>query len=91
MPKRVAPVPPPAAVATNHAALVASTVAPANAVGPTNATAKTNASLAAATAKPKFTKQQIAGLLRQLKLLFEEGLLTEEFYGKKVAEWEAAQ
>ncbi len=26
--------------------------------------------------KPKFTKQQVAGRLRQLKLLFEEGLLT---------------
>jgi hypothetical protein len=42
-------------------------------------------------AKPKFTKQQIVGRLREIKLLFEEGLLTEEFYCNKVAECEAAQ
>ncbi len=41
--------------------------------------------------KLKFTKQQVAGRLRQLKLLFEEGLLTEDFYARKVAECEAAQ
>ena len=28
---------------------------------------------------------------RQLKLLFEDGLLTEDFYARKVAECEAAQ
>jgi hypothetical protein len=53
----------------------------------TNAVAGTNA----AATKPKFTKQQIAGRLRQLKLLFEEGMLTDEFYNEKVAESEAAQ
>lgn len=41
-----------------------------------------------APAKPKFTKQQIAGRLRQLKLLYEEGLLTDGFYSAKVAECE---
>jgi hypothetical protein len=41
--------------------------------------------------KPKFTKQQVAGRLRQLKLLFEEGLLTEDFYARKVAECEAVR
>jgi hypothetical protein len=41
--------------------------------------------------KPKFTKQQIAGRLRQLKLLYEEGLLTDAFYDGKVTECEAAQ
>jgi len=41
------------------------------------------------TGKPKFTKQQVAGRLRQLKLLFEDGLLTEDFYDRKVAECEA--
>ena len=41
--------------------------------------------------KPKFTKQQVAGRLRQLKVLFEEGLLTDDFYDAKVAECEAAQ
>jgi hypothetical protein len=42
-----------------------------------------------AAAKPKFTKQQAAGRLRQLKLLFEDGLLTDDFYDRKVAECEA--
>jgi hypothetical protein len=41
--------------------------------------------------KPKFTKQQVAGRLRQLKLLYDEGWLTEEFYKRKVAECEEAQ
>ena len=40
--------------------------------------------------KPKFTKQQITGRLRELKLLFEDGLLTDDFYDQKVAECEAA-
>lgn len=43
-----------------------------------------------AAGKPKFTKQQIAGRLRQLKLLHDEGLLTDDFYNRKVAECEAA-
>lgn len=41
--------------------------------------------------KPKFSKQQVAGRLRQLKALFEEGLLTDEFYDARVAECEAAR
>jgi hypothetical protein len=48
------------------------------------------ASADAAAAKPKFTRKQVAGRLRQLKLLYEEGLLTDDFYDKKVAECEAA-
>jgi hypothetical protein len=40
---------------------------------------------------PKFTKQQIAGRLRQLRLLYEEGLLTAEFYRARVDECEAGQ
>ena len=43
----------------------------------------------AAAAKPKFTKQQVVNHLRQIKLLFEEGYLTEDFYDHKVAECEA--
>ena len=39
---------------------------------------------------PKFTKRQVAGRLRQLKLLYEEYLLTDNFYNRKVAECEAA-
>jgi hypothetical protein len=41
--------------------------------------------------KPTFSKQQVAGRLRQLKLLFEEGLLTDDFNDQKVAECEAAR
>jgi Concanavalin A-like lectin/glucanases superfamily len=41
--------------------------------------------------KPRFSKQQVAGRLRQLKLLFDEGLITEDFYARKVAECEAAR
>ena len=40
---------------------------------------------------PKFTKQQVAGLLRQLKRLYEDDLLTDDFYDQKVAECEAAR
>ena len=43
-----------------------------------------------AVAKPKFTKQQITNRLRQLKLLYEEELLTDEFYRAKVAECETS-
>jgi hypothetical protein len=43
----------------------------------------------AAPPKPKFSPQQIAGRLRQLKVLYEDGFLTDEFYDKKVAECEA--
>ena len=42
-------------------------------------------------AKPAFTKAQVAGRLRQLERLFEEKLLSEEFYRDRVAECEAAQ
>jgi len=49
------------------------------------------ASATASGEKPKFSKQQVAGRLRRLKLLFEDGLFTEAFYDAKVAECEAAQ
>ena len=55
---------------------------------------ETNATLVlsnSAPGKPKFTQQQIAGRLRELKLLFEDGLLTDDFYDRKVAECEAAR
>ena len=39
----------------------------------------------------KFTKSQVAGRLRQLKALYEDWLLTDDFYGEKVAECEAAE
>ena len=39
--------------------------------------------------KPKFTKSQIDGRLKQLKWLYQEGLLTDPFYDAKVTECEA--
>ena len=63
-----------------------------NALVATASTAATNTVAATnAAAKPKFSKQQIVGRLRQLKLLYEEGLLTDAFYHDRVAECEAAQ
>ena len=41
--------------------------------------------------KQKFSKQQVAGRLRQLKFLYEEGLLTDTFYDQRVTECEAAR
>ncbi len=38
----------------------------------------------------KFSKRQVQSRLRQLKRLYDEWLLTEEFYARKVAECEAA-
>jgi hypothetical protein len=38
----------------------------------------------------KFTKGSAAFRVRQVRALFEEGLLTDDFYGEKVAECEAA-
>ncbi|HUT93969.1 MAG TPA: PPC domain-containing protein [Thermoguttaceae bacterium] len=37
----------------------------------------------------KFTKRQVAGRLRQLRALYEEWLITDDFYNRKVAECEA--
>jgi len=46
---------------------------------------------AAPAGKAKFTKQQVASRLRELKALFEDGLLTDDFYNRRVAECDAAQ
>jgi hypothetical protein len=86
-PKRVARARPPV-IGTTNALAGASASAVTNGVGTTNSPPQTNI---VAAAKPGFSKQQIAGRLRQLKLLFEEGLLTETFYEAKVAECEAAR
>lgn len=83
-PKRIAPVRPAPAVVTNAVASI-------HPAGATNAPAGTNVAPAVAAAKPKFTKQQIVGRLRELKRLYEEGLLLDDFYNEKVAECEAAQ
>ena len=84
-PKRTAPARPPPVAVTNAPAST-NAFAGANPAGGTNTVAGTNVA-----AKPKFTKQQVAGRLRQLKLLFEEGMLSDEFYCEKVAECEAAE
>ena len=54
-------------------------------------TVATNAVVATMARRPKFTKQQTGGRLKQLRLLFEEGVLTEDFYCEKVAECDVAQ
>lgn len=41
--------------------------------------------------KPKFTKQQVAHRLRELKELYDEGLLTKSFYERKVQECEVVE
>jgi len=78
----------------------ASSSPPARRVPPALPPAMTNAVAGAANAagtntvaasRPKFTKQQVNNRLRQLRLLYEEGLLTDEFYLAKVAECAAAQ
>ena len=47
--------------------------------------------MAGAAKKPLFTKKQVVSRLRDLKRLYEEGLLTDEFYWERVAECDAAQ
>ena len=77
-------------VSSNAVSTATNTIVAATTTVGTNTTATTNAAAASA-AKPKFTKQQIAGRLRQLKLLYEDGLITDEFYVEKVAECELVQ
>lgn len=56
----------------------------------------TDAQVAAAAAEragepPRFTGRQVAGRLRQLQTLYEEWLLTDDFYNRKVAECQAGR
>ena len=104
-PKRIAPSRPPPLALTNAPVLTntiltnsitrTNVIARTNSIAGTNSIARTNSiagtNVTAAASKPKFSKQQVAGRLRQLKLLFEEGMLTDEFYNEKVAECEAAE
>jgi hypothetical protein len=92
-PKRVAPVRPPPPVVTKPP-VVTNTIARVNSPLGTNAPGGTNVALSSSNsvpAKPKFTKQQVAYRLRQLKRLYEEGMFTDDFYNDKVAECEAAE
>ncbi|MBU6401347.1 MAG: hypothetical protein KGS61_13610 [Verrucomicrobia bacterium] len=50
----------------------------------------TRPAAAASATPPRFTKQQVAARLRQLKRLFEDGLLTPGFYAEQVAQCAAA-
>ena len=96
-PKRPLPVRPPSVAVTNapdstNAIVGTNAIAATNAIVGTNVVAGTNVIVGTnSAAKPKFTRQQVAGRLKQLKLLFEEGMLTDEFYNEKVAELETAQ
>jgi hypothetical protein len=65
-----------------------------NAIVTTTALVSTNAAVASTApvaAKPKFTRQQIVGRLRELKRLYQDSLLTDEFYIEKATECEAVQ
>jgi len=44
-----------------------------------------------ASVKPKFTKDQVARRLMELKELFDRGLILKDFYDRKVKECEATQ
>jgi hypothetical protein len=93
-PKRIAPPLPPSLLATNspipnlsNTLIAAAITLRTNTIGQTNTIVGTNA----VPAKPKFTKQQVTARLRQLKVLYEEGMLTDEFYEEKVAECQVVE
>ena len=58
---------------------------------PSDVVATTNSIAGPSAAKLKFNKTQIARRLREINLLYEEGLLTDAFYNQKVDECEALQ
>ena len=66
--------------ASNSVAITNSPMIATNSPAPTNKVAK-----------PKFTKKQVEGRLKEIKRLYEEGLLTPEFYNEKIDECEAAE
>ena len=69
-------------------------VRPAHPVEAPPVAGETNAPVAAMVGpvkKPNFTKKQVASRLRDLKRLYEAGVLTDEFYWDRVAECDTAQ
>jgi hypothetical protein len=90
-PKRIPPPRPPSLAATNAPAWSNAIVATRPVLGPNALSGTNSASATNVVAKPKFTKQQVAYRLRQIKLLYEEGMFTDEFYNEKVAECETAE
>ena len=92
-PKHIPPVRPPSVVVTNAPAPTNALARATPLVG-TNTLGGTNVALVSSNSvppKPKFTRQQVAYRLRQLKRLYEEGMLTDAFYCDKVDECEAAE
>ena len=82
----------PSGTTANIATATPTSTAPTTAtVAPSGATPNAATASAAPPPKPKFTKQQVTQRLRQLKILYEEGLLTDDFYDERVAECDAAQ
>jgi hypothetical protein len=65
--------------------------APTSDPAPPGGTAGAGTAAAPAATKPKFTPQQVTARLRELKRLYEAGLLTDDFYWAKVAECETPQ
>ena len=88
-PKRVPPPRPVPAIASSVVAAVTPVASPPGATS--SAPAATAGATTSTPPKPKFTKQQIVGRLRELKRLYEEGLITDAFYDAKVSECETAQ
>jgi hypothetical protein len=83
----------PAPAATRPDRPATATAAPAATGTPAKPGAPATAAAASAKEpeKPKFTKQQVEARLRQLRILYEDWLLTDAFYLRKVAECETVQ
>jgi len=81
-PKRTPPATPEQPPSPGPAAPVATTTA---------ASSPAAATVAAAAPKPKFTAQQVAVRIRELKRLYGAGYLTDEFYLAKFAECQVSQ
>lgn len=90
-PKRVAPTPLPPAIQAVAASVAGGASVSTPVAGTSGATTLGSTASTTVPPAPKFTKQQIAGRLRQLKLLYEEGLLSDSFYSARVGECEAGQ
>ncbi len=90
IPATTAPAPTaPTTTSTAPTATPASPVPTTTAV-PSGATVNAATANAATPPKPKFSKQQVTQRLQQLKNLYTEGLLTDDFYDERVAECDAA-
>ena len=66
-----------------------SSPAPTTTAAPSGAPVGATMANAVTPPKPKFSKQQVTQRLQQLKNLYAEGLLTDDFYDERVAECDA--